>query len=131
LLSPGQFEVNEAWVLFRLNSRPIPTELDGNFDCVTFSDAASGILLCTELLCVEEPEAWPTQADHLLQLAFRRHKRFPKTILAAKGVLADLIRPEAARQGIDVIPLAANQLLVFSSEPRQAFAKQFERRSRR
>jgi hypothetical protein len=131
MLSPKQFELNEAWVLFRLNKSPIRTDVDGNFDCIAFMDAASGFLCCAELMCVEEPEAWKAQARHLLKRAKRQHKLLPKTILATKGVLADLIRSEAMRQGIDVISVASNQLLALTSEPRQAFAQHLERDSHR
>ena len=113
-------------MLFRLNNKPVRTEFEGDFDCIVLMDAASGFLLCTELLCVAAMEAWVAQARHLLKLARRHKKRLPGTILVANGVLTDLIKPEATRQGIDVISVAENQLLVFTSEPRQAFAQQFE-----
>ena len=43
MLHPGQFEVNEAWVAFRLNDAPIHTERDGDFDCIA-------LIGCSELL---------------------------------------------------------------------------------
>jgi hypothetical protein len=32
MLHPQQFEVNEAWIAFRLNGMPVRTERDGDFN---------------------------------------------------------------------------------------------------
>jgi hypothetical protein len=44
---PNQFHVNEAWIAFKLNDAPIPTEADGGFNIVALMDAASCFILST------------------------------------------------------------------------------------
>ncbi len=41
MLRPNQFEVNEAWIVFRLNNAPIRIEHEGSFNCIALMDAAS------------------------------------------------------------------------------------------
>lgn len=45
MLHPTQFEVNEAWLAFKLNEVPICIETEGEFDCIALMDAASGFIL--------------------------------------------------------------------------------------
>ena len=45
MLHPAQFEINEAWLAFKLIETPICTGLDGDFDCIALMDAASGFIL--------------------------------------------------------------------------------------
>ena len=40
-----RFEINEAWIVFRLNEQPIPTEQDGDLDFLALMDAASRYIL--------------------------------------------------------------------------------------
>jgi len=49
MLEPNQIEVNEAWIAFRINSAPIRTEQDGDFDFIVLMDAASCFILGSEL----------------------------------------------------------------------------------
>jgi hypothetical protein len=49
MFEPKQFEVNEAWIAFRLNNAPIRTERDGDFNCIALMDAASCFLLASDL----------------------------------------------------------------------------------
>jgi len=46
MLQPDQFEVNEAWIAFKLNDVPIHTATDGDFNFLALIDAASCFLLC-------------------------------------------------------------------------------------
>jgi len=45
VLHPNQFQVNEAWIAFKLNGDPIHTEHDGDFNFFALMDAASCFLL--------------------------------------------------------------------------------------
>ena len=60
-LHPQQFEVNEAWIAFRLNGTPVRTERDGDFNCIALMDAASCFLLGSQFIPVTAPE--PTRAQ--------------------------------------------------------------------
>jgi hypothetical protein len=50
MLHPNQFEVNEAWIAFRLNNAPIQTERDGDFNCIALMDAASCFILSSKFI---------------------------------------------------------------------------------
>lgn len=41
MLYPKQFQVNEAWIVFKLNDAPIQTEADGDFNVFALMDAAN------------------------------------------------------------------------------------------
>jgi hypothetical protein len=50
MLHPKQFEVNEAWIAFRVNGAPVRTERDGDFNCIALMDAASCFILGSEFI---------------------------------------------------------------------------------
>ena len=128
MLSPSHFKVDDAWVLFRLNKSPVRAGDEGAFDVVTLMDAASGCELWRELLPLGARESWDAQARRLLETAIRLNKkRFPKAILATKGVLADFIRSEAVRRGIRVKSVPLYELGEITAECRHAFARRLER----
>lgn len=52
MLHPQQFEVNEAWIAFRLNGAPVRTERDGDFNCIALMDAASCFILGSQFIPV-------------------------------------------------------------------------------
>jgi hypothetical protein len=45
VLHPNQFQVNEAWIVFKLNDEPLHTVRDGDFDFIALMDAASGFIV--------------------------------------------------------------------------------------
>ena len=61
MLHPHQFEVNEAWIAFRLNGTPVRTERDGDFNCIALMDAASCFILGLEFIPATSAE--PTCAS--------------------------------------------------------------------
>ena len=127
MLSPSDFEVDEAWVLFRLNESPIHEGDERNFDVITLMDAASGSERHRELLPLATKESWDAQARRLLEIAISLNKkRLPRVILTTKGVLADFIRFEAERLGIRVKPVPQYELRELTAERRRAFAQKLE-----
>ncbi len=126
MLHPKQFEVNEAWIAFRLNRAPVRTEHDGDFNCIALMDAASCFLLGSELVPVTAKEAPQVQLRRLLKRAKRHKQALPKTLFVARGDAADLLAHEAAQQKIDVVRIPESELLIFTREARDAFAERFE-----
>jgi hypothetical protein len=126
MLHPKQFEVNEAWIVFRLNSAPIRTESDGDFDCIALMDAGSCFMLCSEL--IPSTAEGPTRAQfrRLLKIAQSHKQQLPKTLFIPRGDVADLMAGEAKRQNIEVVRVPESELLIYTSEAREAFAEQFE-----
>ncbi|MEP6547955.1 MAG: hypothetical protein ABJD53_10870 [Gammaproteobacteria bacterium] len=126
MLHPKQFEVKEAWIAFRLNTAPIQTERDGNFNCIALMDAASCFILCSELIPVAGAEPTRAQFRRLLKDAKRHKQQLPKTLFVPREDVADRVTLESAQQNIGVVRVPESELLVFIGEAREAFAERFE-----
>src|SRR3990170_4330591 len=122
MLHPNQFEVNEAWIAFRLNGVPIRTDHEGDFNCIALMDAASCFILGTELVPVTAAEPTQAQLRRMLENAQHHKAQRPKTLFVAREDVADELTREATRQKIDVVRVAEDELLVFTGEARQGFA---------
>ena len=116
MLHPKQFEVNEAWIAFRLNNAPIRTERDGDFNCIALMDAASCFLLGSELIPVTATEPWRADFRRLLKNAQRHKQQLPKTLFVPRGDAADLLTREATQQNIDVVRVPESELLIFTEK---------------
>ena len=127
MLHPTQFEVNEAWIAFRLNSVPIRTEQDGEFNCVALMDAASCFILATEFVPIAAAEPRQIEVCRLLENAQNHKQQLPKTIFVPRENVLDVLAQEAMRQSIDIVRVSENELLIFIGEARQGFAEQFEK----
>jgi len=126
MLHPKQFEVNEAWIAFRLNNAPIRTERDGDFNCIALMDAASCFILGSKFIPVTAAEPTRAQFRRLLKNAQRHKQQLPKTLFVPRGDVADLVTREASQQNIDVVRVSESELLIFIGEARQGFAERFE-----
>ena len=126
MLHPNQFEVNEAWIAFKLNDAPIRTEQDGAFNCIGLMDAASCFILGTAFVGVNESEPSTSDARRLLKTAWAHKKAFPITLFVPTGQFQTTLPAEAERQGISVVPVDESQLHVFIGETRQSFREHFE-----
>jgi hypothetical protein len=126
VLHPSQFEVNEAWIAFRLNSAPIRTQRDGDFNCVALMDAASCFILGTEMIPLKAAQPTRVHFRHLLQSAKRHKQLLPKTLFVAREEIADQMTLEATDQGIEVIRVPETELLIFIGEARDGFAERFQ-----
>jgi hypothetical protein len=125
MLDPKQFQVNEAWILFRLNNEPIQTERDGDFNCIALMDAASCFLLGSELIPVAAKEPTRAEFHRLLRNAQRHKQQLPKTLFIPLGDVADLAIRAATEHHIEVVRISEAELLVFIGEARQGFAERF------
>lgn len=125
MLHPNQFEVNEAWLVFQLNELPIETELSGDFNCIALMDAASCFLLGETLVPAGEAEPSKTAVRRLLKEAKAHKQELPKTLFIPSGQFNSILPAEAERQGIAVVRVPEDQLLVFIGEARDAFKEHF------
>ena len=125
MLHPNQFEVNEAWIAFRLNDAPIRTELEGDFNCVAFMDAASCFILATGFVPANEAEMSKLESRRLLNEAYAHKRELPKTLFIPAGQLASNLAAEAQRKKITVVRVEEDQLVIFIGEARQTFKEHF------
>ncbi len=127
MLHPKQFQVNEAWIAFRLNDAPIRTDEDGSFNCVSLMDAASCYIFGAELVPTADVELSQLQAGQLLQAGWAENRQFPTTLFLPTGQFQNAMAEEATRLGIAVIAVPEEQLLVFIGEAREGYREHVQR----
>ncbi|MBY0246891.1 MAG: hypothetical protein K2Q17_04405 [Nitrospiraceae bacterium] len=125
VLHPNQFQVNEAWIAFKLNDRPIRTEQDGDFDFIALMDTASCFILSSASVPAHGAEPTEMESRRLLQQGQERKKQLPKTLLVPSGQPAQFLAAAARRKGIEVVCVEENQLLIFIGEAREGFRERF------
>ena len=125
MFRPNQFQVNEAWIAFKLNDAPVRTESDGDFNLIALMDAASCFILSTTLVSVTAPEPSKMEAKRLLKEGQAHKQQLPKTLFVPNDQPAKLLTVEAERQGITVIRVPEDQLLPFVGEARDSFKERF------
>ena len=130
MLHPNQFDLNEAWIAFRLNNAPIRTERDGDFNCIALMDAASCFILGSEFIPATDAEPTRAQFRRMLIDAKRHNQQLPTTLFVAREDAADRVTLEAAQQGIDVVRVRETELLIFIGEAREGFSERFEEPAR-
>ena len=125
MLHPNQFQVNEAWIAFKLNDEPIHTEADGDFDFIALMDAASCFILSSSTAPASAAELTKMDAKRLLKQGQAHKHQLPKTLFVPSNQQARHLTIEAERQGIIVIRVPEDQLLLFIGEAREGFREQF------
>jgi hypothetical protein len=129
MLSPEQFEVNEAWIVFQLNYDPIPTEIDGEIDCFALMDAASLFILGSIFLKSGSLNSSIDEIHQLLQSAYSHKAEWPKKLLVPKVLKATQVESEAESRDITVVPVTKGDIAVFTREACQAFKAHLSRGS--
>ena len=125
MLHPNQFEVDEAWIAFRLNDKPIHTEQAGDFHFFALMDAASCFILCSAPVSVRESEPGELEAKRLLTQGKAHKNRLPKTLFIPSEHRSKALSTEAERQGISVVRVAEDELALFIGEAREGFRERF------
>jgi hypothetical protein len=119
MLHPSKFKVNEAWIVFRLNEAPISTETDGDFNVIALMDAASCFILGTEFVSVTSAEPSEMEVKRLIKSGKSHKHQLPKTLYIPDNQAAGVLCAEAERNGIAVVRVPEDQILVFISEARE------------
>jgi len=125
VLHPNQFQVNEAWIIFKLNEAPIPTTLDGDFNFIALMDAASCFILSSVPVATSAAEPSKMEAKRLLKEGQTHKQQLPKTLFIPSDQLANILTTEAERQGIRVVRVPEDQLLLFVGDARESFKERF------
>jgi hypothetical protein len=125
MLHPNQFEVNEAWLVFKLNDAPIRTESEGDFNCIALMDAASCFILSNTFVPAGEAELPEMAVRRLLKEAKVHRQELPKTLFVPSGQFDNILPEGAERLGVAVVRVPEDQLLLFIREAREAFKEHF------
>ena len=124
-LHPNQFQVNEVWIAFKLNDAPISTGADGDFNLIALMDAASCFILCTTLVPASVAEPTKMEAKRLLKEGQAHKHQLPKTLFVPSNLLSNILTGEAELQGIKVVRVPEDQLLLFVGEAQEGFRERF------
>jgi hypothetical protein len=125
MLHPSQFQVNEAWIAFKLNDAPIQTDRDGDFNFFALMDAASCYLLSSTTVPATAPEPSLSDARRLLTNGQEHKKQLPQKLFIPLGYTANLLAAEAERHGITIVRVPEGDLQVFIGEAREGFKSHF------
>ena len=125
MLPPNQFQVSEAWIVFKLNESVIHIEMDGDFSLFALMDAASCYLMSTTTVSAKATEPSQLESRRLLKEAEASKNCLPVTLFIPTLQAASFLTTEAARQGIQVIRVPEDQLLIFIGDAREGFRERF------
>ena len=125
MLHPTQFQVNEAWIAFQLNEVPLPTESEGDFNCLALMDAASCFILTNLFLPVSDAGPSKLESRRMLKKGSEHKHELPKTLFLPTGLPSDHLVVEAERQKITVVRVEESHLLLFIGEAREGFKEHF------
>jgi hypothetical protein len=125
VLHPNQFQVNETWIVSKLNDEPIQTELDGDFNLLALMVAASCFILSSAPVAAVVEELTQMESRRLLKEGKAHKMQLPKTLFVPTELHAQFLVAEAERIGIEVVRVEEHQLLIFICEARAGFRKRF------
>jgi len=121
MIHPNQFKVNEAWIPFKLNDAPIITDRDGDFNMIALMDAASCFILSTLSVSAMAEQLTELESKELLEKGWIHKQELPKTLIIPNHQVANLLQIEAESQGITVMRVPEDQLMLFIGEARTGF----------
>ncbi len=119
------FQVNEAWIAFKLNDVPIKTERDGDFNVIALMDAASCFIMGSEFVPAEHAELSESAVKRLLETGYSHRRQFAKTLFIPTEQQADILSAAAEHQGITVVRVPGEDIQLFLGEVRESFREYF------
>ncbi len=121
-IDQGEFSENEAWLLFQLNSVPVKTEADGDFNAVAIMELASGMIFGMELVSIVESEMSEFQSRKLLSAAESQANSRPRLLFIPSECEASHLSAVASKMGIVVERLPASEFASLTKEAIDGFA---------
>ena len=98
MLHPNQFQVNEAWIMFKINDTPIPTDRDGDFNLFALMDAASCFILSSLTVSAKAEQPTELESKELLKKGWAHKQELPKTLFIPTHQAANALQIEAERR---------------------------------
>lgn len=120
MYEPSQFQINETWIVFKLNEYPVSTIEDGDYNVFALMDAASCFILGIEFVSVNLTELSQPESKSLLKAGYSHKEQYPKMIFIPTNQSAGIFSKEVELQDIIVVRIPEEELLVFIGEARQA-----------
>ncbi len=121
MLHPNQFQVNETWIIFKLNDAPVVTDRDGDFNAFALMDAASCFILDTGFVPADSTDFSQIESKRILNNGYSHKKQYPKTLIIPDNQATNNISTEAEHCGIKVDRVPESQLQLLIGEAREGF----------
>jgi len=121
MIDHSMYEINQAWVAFKLNSAPIETVNDGDFNMVALMDAASGFMLATQAIAAYSPDLSELEALRFLNQGRSHKNQCPKELIVVDGLALDTLIYVAEKRSIKVSLVTAKEVSSLTKEPCDSF----------
>ena len=129
MISPDQFQVNEAWIAVRVNEEFLLVQ-DEPYDIYVLLDAASCYVFGHVLSRVVDEAPQEDDVKDLFQTAFKAKNQWAVTlILTGNSPAADAFRTEAKKNGLAEKIIAESDLGPILDPLKESFASSFMRDS--
>ncbi len=125
MLHPNQFQVNQAWIFFKLNHAAVHIESDGDFNLFALMDAASCFILSSTPVPTSQAEPSKMEVKRLFKEAQAHRQQLPTTLFVPTEQTAILLAVKAERQGVAVMRVSNAELEPFVGEAKEGFKAQF------
>lgn len=125
MITPDQFEVNEAWIAMRINEEFLFVK-DEPYDMHVLIDAASAYVLGHVLSSVVDESPSGKDVEALFRKAWEAKSRWAKKLIIPANYIAESVfRVEAENDGlaVEIVPLSDLEPIV--GPLRELFASDF------
>ena len=125
MLTPDQFQVNEAWIAIRVNEAFLFVK-DEPYDIYVLMDAASAYVLGHVLSKVVDEAPSERDVKALFREAWKAKKQWAEQlILTGDSKAEDVFRKQAERNGLSVIIVPLSELEPIIVLLKESFASDF------
>ncbi len=130
MITPDQFNVNEAWIAVRINEEFILVQ-DEPYDIYVLMDAASCYVLGHVLSRVVDEAPQEKDVSDLFQAAFRAKNQWANIlILTGNSPSDDVFRRQAEQEGLSVKTVDPSDLGPILDPLKELFASDFMKSAR-
>lgn len=127
MLHPNQFEVNEAWIAFKVNGdESFITVADEPYDMYVLMDAASTYVLGHIISRTADGTPQEKEVEDIFNKAWQTKKQWPKKFIITENSTADkTFRKQAEKNGLptEYVPLSDLESIV--SPLKESFVSDF------
>ena len=125
MLTPDQFDVNEAWIAIRVNEEFIFVKNDPH-DIFFLIDAASAFVLGFVFSSVVDESPNEQDVENLFNEAWKTKQEWPgKLIVADDSIANDVFIKQAQRNGFEFDTVPASSLMPIVGELKETFYRNF------
>ena len=127
MLTPDQFDINEAWIALRVNEAFLFVK-DEPYDIYVLMDAASAYVLGHVLSRVVDEAPLEKDVEELFEKAYGAKNQWAKRLIITENSIAeDVFKTQAEKSGlsIEIIPLSDLEPIV--GPLKESFASDFMR----